>query len=448
MSFSHQKLSPKPRPQITVSPSAPLKPFSPRYPPPSRKRHSTDSWNSVEDEFTYEWTPEQISRIISTLEDTPSNLASPYTGTIPPSNLLDRMGRSILDTLSPNEWPHSLRATRLKLLQVAKQLAKPASPSVVVNPAPTSPRTPQRGSSVAARAPLSGKDGMDYLPVVEELPLTPPSKNLSTKRSQRVIAHAPFHPYERASRSAQFTLEKLKSRTSTASLSKTLVPQPEEDTALTPAYLNIAVDISPSSSASSLVSKRIRSYKNHRNPLTPPVGEKQTPTRGKSARKLRSPYPNAVTPEKRRTSCKRSFRLDDENLFTPEMDDVRSLGELSLGSNFVMDENMSSGRRSRRLTPHSRCGTPLSIASSLDGESRSPRRPRRAGRLSLHRGDDDEFFEYGVAGHDADAGTRRMIGRKISFGSDSGYDTGKIIPIAESSKGKLVFGGLLHAPFE
>ena len=224
--------------------------------------------------------------------------------------------------------------------------------------------------------------------------------------------------------------------------SDSVLLQSEEHTSLTPAYLNIAITLSPSSSTSSLVSKRIPSYKNHPNHLTPAMETKKRTRKG-SETKPGSLYPTAITTEKHRATRKRHSHLDDENVFTPDMDDARSFSELSIGSSFVMDDSRPSSRRSRRLTPHSRCGTPHSIASSVEGEGRSPCRLRRSRRLSLYRGDDDEFF-----GDGAGSGTRRMVGRKISFGSDSGYEAGKTVPMTESSNGNLVFGGLLQAPFE
>ncbi len=389
------------------------------------------------------------------------------------------MGRSILDSLPPEQWPHSLRSTRLKLLQVAKRLAKqPTSPSIVVSPALSSPRMTQRGGSRAPRVPFPRQNSMDYLPVVEEQPMSStkystfhsphsPALKISfyrkspSHRSERVIAHAPFHPYERPLRlktrstpdpsllsRTPPTHEKRKCKTSSITpnvfrpSSDSLSLQNEVHTSLAPAYLNIAITVSPSSSTSSLVSKRIPSYKNHPNYTIPDI-EKKKRTRKRSGTKPGSPYPTGVTSERHRTTRKRPPHLDDENVFTPDMDDARSFSELSLGSSFVMDDSRPSSRRSRRLTPLSRCGTPLSIASSVEGEGRSPRRLRRSGRLSLYRVDDDEFFGNGVA-----SGTRRMVGRKISFGSDSGYEAGMIVPMAESSNGKLVFGGLLQPPFE
>jgi hypothetical protein len=132
------------------------------------------------------------------LERAPSHLATPYVGAIPPSNLLDTIAREILETRSMSDWPHSLRATRQKLIQVAKKQARLDSKSSKMQSV-TSPRgedelaippfldhivqedhstlmeldTPPQPmrmgmSAMRQRTPLYRRNSMDFLPIPEE----------------------------------------------------------------------------------------------------------------------------------------------------------------------------------------------------------------------------------------------------------------------------------------
>lgn len=46
---------------------------------------------------------------------------------MPPSNLLERIARGVSQAKGPVEWPHSTRATRAKLLELARVRAKEAA---------------------------------------------------------------------------------------------------------------------------------------------------------------------------------------------------------------------------------------------------------------------------------------------------------------------------------
>ncbi len=59
-----------------------------------------------------------------TLDALPAHLLTPFNGPVPPSNLLDKVARGVCQSKGPVEWPHSIRATRVKLLEVAKSRAK------------------------------------------------------------------------------------------------------------------------------------------------------------------------------------------------------------------------------------------------------------------------------------------------------------------------------------
>ena len=54
----------------------------------------------------------------------PSHLLSPFNGSIPPPNILDKISRSIIHAKDPLEWPHSIRATRIKLIKLARSRAE------------------------------------------------------------------------------------------------------------------------------------------------------------------------------------------------------------------------------------------------------------------------------------------------------------------------------------
>ncbi|KAL5526461.1 hypothetical protein ACEPAF_8184 [Sanghuangporus sanghuang] len=88
-------------------------------------RRSTDSWNSSihdggDDDMDCEWTSEQLVLLSKTLDALPSHLFSPFNGSVPPPNILDKISRSIIYAKDPLEWPHSIRSTRIKLLRLAR----------------------------------------------------------------------------------------------------------------------------------------------------------------------------------------------------------------------------------------------------------------------------------------------------------------------------------------
>lgn len=54
------------------------------------------------------------------LDALPGHLYTPFNGPVPPSNLLDQIARRVLKAHEPLEWPHSIRATRTKLAEIAR----------------------------------------------------------------------------------------------------------------------------------------------------------------------------------------------------------------------------------------------------------------------------------------------------------------------------------------
>ncbi|KIJ51023.1 hypothetical protein M422DRAFT_44226 [Sphaerobolus stellatus SS14] len=86
-------------------------------------RTSMESWGSSsgqpEDEIPNEWKPEHIVLLSKTLDALPHHLYTPFNGLVPPSNLLDRIARSIANAKG-FEWPHSIRQTRIKLVEIVR----------------------------------------------------------------------------------------------------------------------------------------------------------------------------------------------------------------------------------------------------------------------------------------------------------------------------------------
>lgn len=95
--------------------------------PPSAHRNSTDSWNSsnydLEDPAAV-WKDEEVRLLSRTLDALPAHLITPFNGPVPPSNLLDKIARGISAAKGPNDWPHTVRATRIKLLELARIKAR------------------------------------------------------------------------------------------------------------------------------------------------------------------------------------------------------------------------------------------------------------------------------------------------------------------------------------
>ena len=58
-----------------------------------------------------------------TLDALPSHLLTPFIGSIPPSNLLDKIARGVAEAKG-TDWPHSMRATRAKIVELARMRAR------------------------------------------------------------------------------------------------------------------------------------------------------------------------------------------------------------------------------------------------------------------------------------------------------------------------------------
>ncbi|KAF7970087.1 hypothetical protein HWV62_25076 [Athelia sp. TMB] len=90
---------------------------------PAPSRNSTSSWGSSldpdDDMHTAEWTPEQALLLSRTLDALPAHLLTPFAGPLPPANLLDKIARGVAHAKGA-DWPHSARATRAKLVDLAR----------------------------------------------------------------------------------------------------------------------------------------------------------------------------------------------------------------------------------------------------------------------------------------------------------------------------------------
>ncbi|TFK75185.1 hypothetical protein BDN72DRAFT_892533 [Pluteus cervinus] len=196
------------------------------------KRNSTDSWNSSNppDDLDIEWKQEDISLLSRTLDALPAHLVTPFIGPIPPNNLLDKLARGVSQAKGPADWPYSQRATRVKLLELARSRAKDdAAPRVLrIAEEPSPPMdtddattgvlsndnhysyystygTPHRTSTNPAnesKKPLYRQSSMDFM-MGAELSLTNKenSARLSNRLHDRQASNPGFHPYSRTPRS-------------------------------------------------------------------------------------------------------------------------------------------------------------------------------------------------------------------------------------------------------
>ncbi|CAK5269454.1 unnamed protein product [Mycena citricolor] len=185
-------------------------------------RKSTDSWNSwnsssqdLSEDRDYEWKADQVLLLRRTLDALPPHLMTPFNGPIPPSNLLDKIARGVSQAKG-EDWPHSLRATRVKLIELARTIAEedskprksipeePASevahgsfPQGDVLQPTTNIGKEDRGSG--SRRPLYRQSSMDFLnasDVQDNDSIGRLSKRL--QKADRFIPNTSYHPYSRS----------------------------------------------------------------------------------------------------------------------------------------------------------------------------------------------------------------------------------------------------------
>ncbi|THV07321.1 hypothetical protein K435DRAFT_815545 [Dendrothele bispora CBS 962.96] len=186
-------------------------------------RKSIDSWNSsnqdVGEDCDSEWKPEQILLLSRTLDALPSHLVTPFNGPIPPSNLLDKIARGVANAKGSAEWPHTLRATRVKLIEICRQRAKEEAQTPgrmltdenddisCYNPdSDASMGGPNRKDSTSrVRRPLYRQSSMDFMNVEDPKNTNERITRLSTRlqRADNVIPNSTYHPYTRTRSRAQ-----------------------------------------------------------------------------------------------------------------------------------------------------------------------------------------------------------------------------------------------------
>jgi hypothetical protein len=106
-----------------------------------------------------------------TLDALPSHLLTPFNGPVPPSNLLDKIARGVAEAKGPVDWPHSLRATRAKIVELAKRRVRESTPIVGIAEESGEDEEPREAlkpsSRINRRRALLRQSSMDFIPDVE-----------------------------------------------------------------------------------------------------------------------------------------------------------------------------------------------------------------------------------------------------------------------------------------
>jgi len=178
-------------------------------------RTSMESWGSSsgapEEDSICEWKSEQISllsrvRSLSsvfslsnamkqTLDALPGHLYTPFNGPVPPSNLLDKIARSVSNAQGV-DWPHSIRQTRAKLVEIARGRNKENVHMTIdeadellegdhlTRPDDTDDTPPAKLDPTGKPRPLYRQSSMDFLP----------SKGKDTSNLTRYVSLCPLAP--------------------------------------------------------------------------------------------------------------------------------------------------------------------------------------------------------------------------------------------------------------
>ena len=114
----------------------------------------------------------------------PSHLLTPFNGPVPPSNLLDKIARGVAEAKGPVEWPHSQRATRAKIVELAKCRDRDTTPIPGIAEEPgeeeESREVLRPSSRINQRKTLCRQSSMDFIPDAE------PSKKDNIKDNQTI----------------------------------------------------------------------------------------------------------------------------------------------------------------------------------------------------------------------------------------------------------------------
>lgn len=102
-----------------------------------------------------------------TLDNLPAHLLTPFIGSVLPSNLLDKIARRVSEAKG-NEWPHSLRATRAKIVELgrlrAKDVRDESASDTIAEEEGSGPDAPlQQTTNIGVKRPLYRQSSMDFV---------------------------------------------------------------------------------------------------------------------------------------------------------------------------------------------------------------------------------------------------------------------------------------------
>lgn len=102
-----------------------------------------------------------------TLDALPSHLLTPFNGPVPPSNLLDKIARGVADAKG-NNWQHSMRATRAKIVELARVRAKESRDNgsgsdTIAEEDSTDDAPLQQTTNIGLKRPLYRQSSMDFM---------------------------------------------------------------------------------------------------------------------------------------------------------------------------------------------------------------------------------------------------------------------------------------------
>ena len=98
----------------------------------------------------------------------PAHLLTPFNGPIPPSNLLDKIAKGVAKAKGPLDWPHSLRATRAKIVELARGHEKESvngdiSDTIAEEESNGSDVPLQQTTNTGPKRPLYRQSSMDFM---------------------------------------------------------------------------------------------------------------------------------------------------------------------------------------------------------------------------------------------------------------------------------------------
>ncbi|KZS88057.1 hypothetical protein SISNIDRAFT_490411 [Sistotremastrum niveocremeum HHB9708] len=208
----------------SISPRTPRSSCGPQTPilfrlESSTPRKSSDSWTSSTydaDAVEWEWTADQVSLLANALDVLPQQVLTPFVGPIPPSNLLDKVAKGICASKGPLEWPHSIAATRLKLVELSREAARrrscedthsipeeesenadPNQDDVDITIGKAAGR--KKVNNDPKRKPLYRQNSMDFLRGSMENESSIPRLSTRLQRTSRLLPSNSYHPYARPS---------------------------------------------------------------------------------------------------------------------------------------------------------------------------------------------------------------------------------------------------------